>query len=232
MPPEESNATATDASNPTDANGSAEETTSTLLGGGDEAPGDDKSTGDDTGDTASTDEGTADKDSTDDAGADGDDEGEGEGAPESYGDFEVPEGMQIDESMLEKVNPVFKDLNLTQEQAQKLVGVYAEAVQEATEAQQTAWAETVNGWLTELKDDKVLGGENLGENAGIAKRAIDMFGDDSLKTALDETGMGNHPALFKFMHRIGNKIVDGKFVQGEPGHTDKSRADRMYPPKT
>ncbi|HET9131900.1 MAG TPA: hypothetical protein VFO86_13180, partial [Terriglobia bacterium] len=48
-----------------------------------------------------------------------------EGAPEKYADFTLPEGFKFDDKTLEAATAVFKDLNLSQEGAQKLVDLYA-----------------------------------------------------------------------------------------------------------
>src|SRR5262245_55633150 len=46
-------------------------------------------------------------------------------APEKYADFKIPDGMAVDAKALEAFTPALRELNLTQDQAQKLVDVYA-----------------------------------------------------------------------------------------------------------
>lgn len=50
------------------------------------------------------------------------------GAPEGYESFNMPEGLVIDQAMLDKFLPIARELNLTQLQAQKLVDLYSEQV--------------------------------------------------------------------------------------------------------
>ena len=61
---------------------------------------------------------------TDAAGDTGDAEGS-QTPPDEYADFSMPEGIQLDETMLAEALPVFKELELTQTQAQKLVDFQA-----------------------------------------------------------------------------------------------------------
>src|SRR6266850_2111484 len=48
-----------------------------------------------------------------------------EGAPEKYADFKVPDGFKFDPTALTEAQATFKELNLTKDQAQKLVDTYA-----------------------------------------------------------------------------------------------------------
>ena len=53
---------------------------------------------------------------------------ESSGAPESYTDFSVPEGHTLDAAAIESATPIFRELGLTQDQAQKLVSFYSEQI--------------------------------------------------------------------------------------------------------
>jgi len=46
--------------------------------------------------------------------------------PDVYADFKVPEGMEVDKSLLNEALPVFKEMKLSQEEAQKLVDLQAQ----------------------------------------------------------------------------------------------------------
>ena len=48
----------------------------------------------------------------------------GSAAPESYTDFSVPEGHTLDAAAIESATPLFRELGLSQDQAQKLVDFY------------------------------------------------------------------------------------------------------------
>src|SRR6185437_10360924 len=50
-----------------------------------------------------------------------------DGPPESY-DFKAPEGKELNSKFLDRATPVFKELGLSQANAQKLVDTYNELV--------------------------------------------------------------------------------------------------------
>ena len=158
-------------------------------------------------------------------------EGEGEGesqVPEAY-EFTMPEGMELDQAMADAATPVFKELGLTQEQADKLVALQADAVQRQAEASQAAFDKQLNDWATELKNDSEFGGDAFDENAGIARTAIDKLGSEGLKDMLDSTGIGNHPELFKFCLKVGKLLSEDDPGSGDAGEGETSIAERMYP---
>lgn len=155
-------------------------------------------------------------------------EGENDGAPENY-EFEVPEGMELDEQLSEKFTDLAKELNLTNEQANKLVSMYGDQLVDAQAKQQQQWETTSKQWAEDLKADPEFGGSNFEKNAEIAKTAIAKFGDDELKKALNDTGLGNHPALVKFMHKVGTSISeDGFDVSGETVTKKESSPQGLY----
>src|SRR5262245_53151779 len=52
-------------------------------------------------------------------------------APEKYEDFKVPEGYTLDGEVGKEASAMFKELNLPQEAAQRLVDFYVKQTQEA-----------------------------------------------------------------------------------------------------
>lgn len=160
-------------------------------------------------------------DGKDDKGATGD------GAPEKY-EFQAPEGRTFDPSTIDAFSEVARELNLTQEAAQKVLDKMAPVIAgrqaEQIEALQTEWAEST-------KADKELGGDKLNENLGIAKAALDKFGSAGLKTLLNDTGAGNNPEIIRLLYRVGlatreDTVVPGS--HGAPAGDSKSRADILY----
>jgi transcription antitermination factor NusG len=71
-----------------------------------------------------------------------------EGAPEKY-EFKAGEGVELDTEALKDFEPVARDLNLTNEQAQKLVDAYPKILAGVQQRQAEAWqAQTESGQLT------------------------------------------------------------------------------------
>jgi len=156
---------------------------------------------------------------------------DGAGAPESYTDFTVPTGTQISEEQLAAFTPVAKELGLTQEQAQKLVDLQMGEV----DRQQAARDADIAGWLTELKADKDVGGAAFGDNVKKASeflRRASGEGFGELKDVLEQSGLGNHPAVFKFILNMANVTSEDSFSgpgrKGADG-SEKSQLKKQYP---
>ena len=121
-------------------------------------------------------------------------------------EFKMPEGVEADEKTLADFTKFAKELKLSPESAQKLVDLRSAAVVAAKEQH----AATVKGWADAVKADKELGGDKLAENLAVAKKAIDL-GPPELKELLEASGLGNHPAVFKWAHAIGKALSEDTF---------------------
>ncbi len=140
-------------------------------------------------------------------------------APEKY-DFKVPEGMEIDTALVDAVTPIFKDIGLSQEQAQKLVDAYAPHIQNKIKAQQdeavTTWNKQINDWKAETTKEL---GVNLKTELASAGKFIQKYGTPKLREILNETGLGNHPEVVKAFAKAGKALGEDTFV--DPGKIEK-----------
>ena len=134
------------------------------------------------------------------------------GAPEAYTDFTLPEGMDMDVGTLDAFKGLAKELNIPQEAAQKLIDLQTTLVAKQADAYQQAVVAQGQKWAAEVKSDPELGGENYDKSVASAIKVIQSFGDPALTELLNDSGLGNHPALFKFCHRISAAISEDKFV--------------------
>lgn len=141
------------------------------------------------------------------------------GAPETYTDFKVPEGLTFDTASAGDFHTVAKELNLTQDQAQKLVDLYANRMvdmQNAPKAQSEAWyKESAKLYKTEDLD--------------LANKTLGRFADQEFIAMLTSTGLSNHPKMIGVFKSIGEQISEGKFVDGGSGGAAKSAAEILYP---
>lgn len=155
---------------------------------------------------------------------------EPEGAPEKY-EFTAGEGVELDTEALKDFEPVARELNLTNEQAQKLVDAYPKILAGVQQRQAEAWQAQTEQWAADVKADKEIGGDKLTANLSAAQRALEQFGDPELKEYLDSTGLGNHPALVKAFIKVGKAMSEDKVVTGghESGGSDLISA--FYPKK-
>lgn len=162
----------------------------------------------------------ADDGNTDDAA------GKPQGAPEKY-EFTPPEGSQFDDKVLGAFSDAARELNLTQEAAQKLLDKMAPAVQ----ARNTEQLESIRQeWVNGAKADKEFGGDKLTENLNVARTALEKFGTPELRSLLNESGLGNHPEIIRAFYRAGKAISEDKFVGGKGAPAASSNDVRsLYP---
>ena len=150
--------------------------------------------------------------------------------PDTYADYVLPEGMELDASMVSEANPLFKELGLNQDQAQKLVSFYAEQAQAGSQKQVDTFNQLTSDWLSQAKTDSEFGGDNFDENVKIAQSAIGKYGTPELKQLLDDYGVGNHPEIIRFMVKVGSTLKED--VPGSAGKASSKATDRvsiLYP---
>lgn len=192
---------------------------------------------------------TLDKDSTADSKSDAagdvlsdDDDAAQEGVPDQY-TFEVPDDLgelQIDETKLEAFKETAKELGFTQDQFQKVVEYDLQRQQEAVQEAVDGWNQRVSGWREAARTDKEFGGENYDANVKTAMSAVQKFADPEFKALLkspsddnpDGLAIGNHPAVLRFLNRIGKALSDPSLIMGDDvtqSSDVETRLKRMYP---
>lgn len=104
------------------------------------------------------------------------------GAPEKY-EFKAPEGRNFDNEVINTFSEVAKELNLSQESAQKVLDRVGPKMVERQMAELDAIRK---GWIDSSKVDKEFGGDAIDVNMSTAKKALDAFGTPELKTLLNQ----------------------------------------------
>lgn len=148
------------------------------------------------------------------------------GAPEKYADFKLADGLTMDKTMVDKFTGLAKEMNLSQDAAQKLVDLQAEAVQAQSAAVVEAHNQTVATWKQDTI--KALGANHQAELAD-ASKALDKYGSPELKQLLEDTGLGNHVEFAKFFAAVGKTLKEDSFPGGAGGSkAKKSDAEVFY----
>lgn len=147
-----------------------------------------------------------------------------EGAPEKYEDFRAPDGYTIDPKTIEAAAPIFKELGLTQVQAQSLVDFHTKQMIDAAKAPQTTYETMRNEWTTKAKADPDMAKHAVDGKTGLDAVKVDMgraltaLNDPDLaaefKQAMDLTGAGDHPAFIKTFWKLAQYVTEGKHVSG------------------
>ena len=142
---------------------------------------------------------------------------ETDGAPEKYEAFTAPEGVTLDEAMLEKFSDLARESNMPQESAQQFIDMAVKVMAQQAEAQQSNWTEIREGWETEIKADKDFGGAKFAETLEGAKRILNTYGTPELRSVLN-WGVGSNPELIKMLSRI-DKVTREDSSAGDGGKT-------------
>ena len=161
-------------------------------------------------------------DAKEEEGDDKTDKKEESGAPDQYEAFTVPEGQELDEAVLEQYSPVFKELGLSQEQAQKLVDVQAAQVAAQAEQYEQADAARVEA-IKQLPDWE--------QQLALGRKAIEAFApDQETKDLFYKTPLGNDMRVFKLLAAAGKVVMEGAFVEGRDNNTpaEKDASDVLF----
>lgn len=147
------------------------------------------------------------------------------GAPEKYADFTVPDGIEVNQPMLEEFKVTAKELNLTQEAAQKLVDLQVKHVKGISDDLLKTFNETLITWKKEAVQEL---GADYKKELVYAGKAIEKFGTPELRKILNQTGVGNHKELVKFFVKVGKTISEDTIVDGKNKAGQKSDAELFY----
>lgn len=140
------------------------------------------------------------------------------GAPEKY-EFKAPEGFKLDMEKVEKTFiPIAKELNLTQEGAQKLVDMYAGIVKQSNEAQVAAYTKFVEDMKAETIKEL---GANYKQELAFAAKSRDRFASPELIQKLNDSGLANDKDMVKLFIAMGKAISEDKPPEGKSATGDK-----------
>lgn len=158
------------------------------------------------------------------------------GAPEAYAAFTMPEGYVLDGERLELANTTFKDLNLTQDQGQKLIDLFVKAdgengslLKEMIEGQRQ---DAILQWG---EDSKKEYGATYDKIVADAKAGVEWAKQErpGILGTFDKEGWGNHPDALWAFAKLGELSRGSSFrgMGGEASGADRSNlpiADRLF----
>ena len=135
-----------------------------------------------------------------------------------YGDFKIAEQLQVDEETMTLAKDTFKEMGLTQEQAQKLIDLQNNlALKQDATLTKTVEAETqklIGKWEAAVRADEELGGADLGEKMKIARSAATKLGCEDALMVISEARLSSNPAILRLLYRAGMALSEGAYVQG------------------
>ena len=142
----------------------------------------------------------------------------GKVVPEKY-EFHVAEGLTLDDKMQADFTAVAKELKLSQEEADKLIGLHGNILMDMVK-QHDAQLEEWSSKCHELGLDKE-------EAMADANYCLKQLGGDEAAKVLEETGAIYHPAVLKMLQFVGNAIREDKGADGSAGAAQTTRVSDL-----
>jgi len=134
------------------------------------------------------------------------------GRPDSPDKYEFKIAKEIEKFLPEADVKAFKaaahKAGLSTKQAQSVLDHYSGVLGANLAQMQAARKETEEALRGEW-------GAAFDRNVGLAARAVVESGGKDLLKFLDETGLGNHPALVKAFAKIGSILADEGYMEGD-----------------
>lgn len=156
--------------------------------------------------------------------------------PETY-ELTAPEGIILDPALIEAATPIFKDMGLSNDQANKLMPIAAQMAQRIGDNLNQQILDSVAteraNWLNTAKNDPEIGGQNWDANLVTAAKGLDTLGfvkGSPLRNLLDESGLGNHPEMIRAFVKVGKAIGEDGFERGAGSAAIiRDKAEILYP---
>ena len=153
--------------------------------------------------------------------------------PDRY-DFTLPEGSILDPKLLEEVTPIFKELKLDQPSAQRLVDIYQKQTSGTTTALLAQVEKTRTEWRDASKADPDIGpilDSKVLPEIGRALSKLPSEVSTNLRSALDFTGAGDHPAVVRAFYEFSKLVNEGTHVSGNgPSPNGQQPSGKTTPP--
>lgn len=139
---------------------------------------------------------------------------------------DAPEDMGWSAEQMDAFAAQTRDMGLTGGQAQKLL----ELARQNRESAQEAHAEQVRRWGEEVRADRDMGGAHFEATVMKAKAGLRAFdADGAVLAMLEKTGYANHPAVIRFLSRVGAAHAEDGLVSGGRERAERPLEERLYP---
>lgn len=146
------------------------------------------------------------------------------GTPESY-ELNVPEGT-ISSELQTAAESRFKEIGLSNEQAQAVMDLRLQEQQQTAEAIDRQEA----AWIDQVKADEQMGGANFQATLAAGRAVMSWFNDPELSAFLDSSRGGSHPAVIRAFLKVHSEISEGTLAANAqtPAPAEQSAAQKFY----
>lgn len=160
-------------------------------------------------------------------------------APERY-DL-LLEGFAIDPALVQNADPVLREIGLSNDAANKLLPVARDIMARTQENLvrqiEDAAAVQKRTWYEAFVADPDIGGVRKNETEHLAAKALDALGyvqGHPFRTALNDSGFGNHPDMLRAFRRLGEMVGEDAGLVRPMTASARTRPvwERLYPDET
>lgn len=142
----------------------------------------------------------------------------------------LADGALLDKSGIDRLTEVAKTHQIAPEAAQAVAELMDKALQDAKATTEAQFQALRAAWVDQIKADAEMGQGQYDANMARVRNALDRYASPELRSALDTTGLGDHPELVRFLSKIGRAMSeDGEILRGgTPPPVNRTAAEIMY----
>ena len=143
----------------------------------------------------------------------------------------LPKDAALNEPLANEFLSVLNGAKSRGDLAKGMIDLQTKIETGAVEAMTNAWNDTLKSWKDAAAADKEIGGANLEANLAKSRTVLETYSKNSteLKELFALTGVGNHPAMVKFLLAVQAAIpTESTPVQGSPVSVESTRAKRLF----
>jgi len=149
-------------------------------------------------------------------------------APPTDYQLTAPEGFDLSPQMLEEAAPVFRELGLDSEGANRLMPLAGKLADHIVTGLESDHSTLKKDWAKATLADPHIGGANWNETRRLVDTAMKYVGagpQSELRELLNESGLGNHPAFVRAFRQFGAVLAR---KPGDPA-PKQDRLSTLYP---
>jgi hypothetical protein len=127
---------------------------------------------------------------------------------ESY-EVKLPESLVVAPELLSDFKKAALEAKLPPEAAQGFANLYAKALEGQMSLLTQKFQENQQTWLKEVEQIPEFQGERRTQSLAVLGRAMEEYGSPEAAKIFNESGIGNHPAVVKFIYSLAHGLVEG-----------------------
>lgn len=146
-------------------------------------------------------------------------------APENYEDFSLPEGFVLEGEEKETVHALFRELNLTQENAQKLVDYFSRRLTDDKERMINDLSAKRKEWRSGIRNRA-----DFRTEAANVKRAVNRFLTEPDEIELfKDSWLSDHPVFWRVFSKIGAVLSEDTPLPSGGENVQRDTVSQRFP---